>query len=120
MCRGTILRTLGINGDAATIDEAKKRFAAHLSGEASIPADLRTAVYASVLSEADEAVLQQFIDLHNKADLQEEKMRLCTSLGSVRKPELIQKVLEFALSVSCIIKCSNKKIMRFFAQMETC
>lgn len=98
MCRGTIIRTLGICGDAATIAEAKKRFADHMSGKAIIPADLRSAVYASVLSDADEAVLQQFIDLHNKADLQEEKMRLCTSLGSVRKPELIQKVLEFALS----------------------
>jgi len=97
MCRGTILRTLGINGDAATVAEAKKRFAAHLNGEL-IPADLRSAVYASVLSDADEAVVQQFIDLHNKETLQEEKMRLCTSLGSVRKPELIQKVLEFALS----------------------
>ena len=98
MCRGTILRTLGINGDATTVAEAKKRFAAHLSGEL-IPADLRSAVYASVLSDADEAVLQQFIDLHNKETLQEEKMRLCTSLGSVRQPELINKVLEFAISV---------------------
>lgn len=114
MCRGTILRTLGINGDAATVAEAKKRFAAHLAGEL-IPADLRSAVYASVLSDADEAVLQQFIDLHNKETLQEEKMRLCTSLGSVRKPELIQKVLEFALSpavrsqdsVTVIINVSN-------------
>ncbi len=100
MCRGTILRTLGINGDAKTIEEAKKRFAAHISGEESIQADLRTAVYDSVLSEADETLLEKFIDLHNKADLQEEKMRLCTSLGSVRKPELIQKVLEFSMSVS--------------------
>ena len=99
MCRGTILRTLGINGDADTIAEAKKRFAAHLAGDL-IPADIRSAVYASVLSDADETVLQQFIDLHNKESLQEEKMRLCTSLGAVKKPELIQKVLEFALSVS--------------------
>lgn len=114
MCRGTILRTLGINGDAETIAEAKKRFAAHLNGDL-IPADIRTAVYASVLSDANETVLQQFIDLHNKADLQEEKMRLCTSLGSVRKPELITKVLEFALSpavrsqdsVTVIISVSN-------------
>ena len=57
-------------------------------------------VYASVLAEADEKVLQQFIDLHNSADLQEEKMRISTSLGSVRKEELIKKVLDFALSPS--------------------
>jgi len=99
MCRGTILRTLGINGNAETIAEAKKRFDAHLKGDL-IPADIRSAVYASVLSDADETVLNQFIELHNKADLQEEKMRISTSLGSVRKPECISKVLEFALSPS--------------------
>jgi hypothetical protein len=99
MCRATILRTLGINGDLETIEEAKRRFEAHLNGQL-IPADLRSAVYASVLSEADDTVLQKFIDLHNKADLQEEKMRISTSLGSVRKEELIKKVLDFAISVN--------------------
>jgi len=32
MCRATILRTLGINGDQETINEAKRRFDLHLSG----------------------------------------------------------------------------------------
>ena len=98
MCRATILRTLGVNGDQETIDEAKRRFEAHLNGKL-IPADLRSAVYSTVLHDAEsEKVLQQFIDLHNKADLQEEKMRIATALGSVRKEELIRKVLEFAIS----------------------
>jgi hypothetical protein len=52
-----------------------------------------------VLYDADENVLNQFIELHNKSDLQEEKMRIATALGSVRKEELIRKVLDFALSV---------------------
>jgi hypothetical protein len=43
MCRATILRTLGVNGDTETIEEAKKRFEAHLAGKL-IPADLRSAV----------------------------------------------------------------------------
>lgn len=37
--------------------------------------------------------------MHNTSDLQEEKMRIATALGSVRKEELIKKVLNFALSV---------------------
>ena len=45
-------------------------------------------------------MLQKFIDMHNSSDLQEEKMRIATSLGSVRKEELIKKVLNFAISVS--------------------
>jgi len=44
--------------------------------------------------------LDKFIELHNKADLQEEKMRIATALGAVRKENLIRKVLEFALSPS--------------------
>jgi len=63
-----------------------------------IPADLRSAVYASVLSNADESTVDKFIELHNKTDLQEEKMRLATALGSVRSEELIKKILEFAIS----------------------
>ncbi len=59
-------------------------------------------VYASVLSDADETVLQKFIELHNSADLQEEKMRISTSLGSVRKEELIKKVLDFSISVNIL------------------
>jgi len=99
MCRATILRTLGVNGDTETVEEAKRRFEAHLAGKP-IPADLRSAVYASVLSDADEAMLQKFIDMHNSSDLQEEKMRIATSLGSVRGEELIRKVLNFAISPS--------------------
>jgi len=99
MCRATILRTLGVNGDTETVEEAKRRFEAHLTGKP-IPADLRSAVYASVLSDADEATLQKFIDMHNSSDLQEEKMRIATSLGSVRREELIRKVLAFAISPS--------------------
>jgi len=97
MCRATILRTLGVNGDPDTIAEARKRFEAHLAGK-QIPADLRSAVYASVLYEADESVLNKFIELHNSTDLQEERMRIAVSLGSIRHEALIKKVLEFALS----------------------
>ena len=98
MCRATVLRTLGTNNDLETIQEAKKRFNAHLNGTL-IPADLRSAVYASVLVDADLATVNKFIELHDSCDLQEEKMRLAGALGSVTKEELIQKVLDFALSV---------------------
>lgn len=97
MCRATILRTLGVNGDQETIDEAKRRFSQHLAGQV-IPADLRAAVYSSILYDADENTLNQLIDLHNKSDLQEEKVRIATCLGSVRSEALIKKVLEFSIS----------------------
>jgi hypothetical protein len=101
MCRATIIRTLGINGDLDTIAEAKRRFEEHLKGKL-IVADLRSAVYGSILYDADEELLNKLIELHDKSDLQEEKMRIATCLGSVRKEELIKKVLEFSISVSKI------------------
>lgn len=99
MCRATVLRTLGTNGDRETIDEAKRRFQAHIQGNP-IPADLRGAVYSSALYDSEESVLDQLIELHNKSDLQEEKVRIATSLGAVRTEPLIRKVLDFALSPS--------------------
>lgn len=98
MCRATILRMLAINGDPDTIAESKRRFDAHVDGTQPILADLRSAVYAGVLYDADDAIVSKFVELHNKSDLQEEKMRLANSLGCVRKEELIQRVLEFAIS----------------------
>jgi puromycin-sensitive aminopeptidase len=98
MCRATVLRNLAFNGDKDMIAEGKKKFEAHLNGCHTIPADLRSAVYAAVLYDADEEMVDKFIDLHDKSQLQEEKMRLACSLASVRSPELIQRVLEFSLS----------------------
>lgn len=98
MCRATILRTLAINGDPDTIAESKRKFEAHVAGTQPILADLRSAVYAGCLYDADDAMVTKFIELHNKSDLQEEKMRLANALGTVRKEELIQRVLEFAIS----------------------
>lgn len=98
MCRATILHALAINGDPDTLAECKRKFEAHTSGSQSVVADLRSAVYAGCLYEADDAMIDKFIELHNKSDLQEEKMRLATALGTVRKEALIQRVLEFALS----------------------
>jgi puromycin-sensitive aminopeptidase len=97
MCRATVFRTLGTNGDEETKIEAKRQFDEHLKGNL-IPADLRSAVYSTVLSEADDILLEAFFNLHNTTDLQEEKMRIATSLGSVKNPKHIQKVLDFALS----------------------
>ncbi|NXC92446.1 PSA aminopeptidase, partial [Cercotrichas coryphoeus] len=39
-----------------------------------------------------------FLQLHKQADMQEEKNRIERVLGTIGQPELIQKVLTFALS----------------------
>jgi puromycin-sensitive aminopeptidase len=98
MCRGIILQFLGKIGDKETIEEAKKRFSNHLTGKL-ISADLRQAVYSAVLADADEDLVKKLIELHDNCDFQEEKVRIACALGSVKEKMLIEKVLQFSISV---------------------
>ncbi len=103
ICRSTVLKVLGKIGDEETIEEAKRRFSNHLNGDL-ISADLRTAVYTAVLAGANEELVDQIIQLHDKCDFQEEKVRLACALGIVKDKKLIEKVLKFAISVIfCIL-----------------
>ena len=65
-----------------------------------IPADLRSAVYSTVLKNGDASSLEALMRLFKKADLHEERVRLMRTMGTVTQPELIKKVLDFSLSVS--------------------
>ena len=55
LLRPLVIGRLGRFGDEAIIAEAQKRFEAHVSGKALIPADLRSPVYRTVLSVGDES-----------------------------------------------------------------
>lgn len=99
----TLLRSLVLNKmisleDPDTIKEAKNRFEKHASGACPLAADLRSACYRAVLAEADEATFQRFLALYRAADLHEEKDRISRALGAVRDPELLKRVLQFAIS----------------------
>lgn len=65
-----------------------------------IPADLRSAVYSTVLKNGDASSLEAMMKLFKNADLHEERVRLMRTMGTVTQPELIKKVLDFSLSVS--------------------
>ncbi|XP_066305336.1 puromycin-sensitive aminopeptidase-like [Branchiostoma lanceolatum] len=98
MLRSIVLSHLGKYGHQATIAEANQRLGDHISGTRTLPADLRGPVYATVLRHGDEQTYEKMLEILRKADLHEEKVRILRSLGSVSQPELIQRVLEFALS----------------------
>ena len=100
LLRGLVLGRLGKCGHPETVAEAQKRFTAHCKGEASLPADLRTAVYSTVLKAGDSATLDAVLKLLRDADLHEERVRLMRCMGAVTQPELISQVLNFAISVS--------------------
>lgn len=49
--------------------------------------------------------------LHKQADMQEEKNRIERVLGAISAPDLIQKVLNFALSVHVCYTWSNVDVV---------
>ena len=108
LLRGLIIGRLGKYGHPATVAEAQKRFEAHCKGESTIPADLRSAVYSTVLKHGDGNTLESVMQLLKEADLHKEKVRLMRCMGAVSQPDLIKKVCDFSLSVRFIKLCMKK------------
>ncbi|XP_026566662.1 puromycin-sensitive aminopeptidase isoform X2 [Pseudonaja textilis] len=98
LLRGLVLGKLGKAGHRATLEEARRRFKDHVEGKHILSADLRSSVYVTVLKHGDSITLDTMLKLHKQADMQEEKNRIERVLGAISQPELIQKVLTFALS----------------------
>lgn len=98
MLRDLVLTRMGRYGDGPTVKEAKKRFEEHHSGSQDLPADLRGPVYVTVLTNGDESDFDKMLELYDKADMQEEKVRISRSLGATQDEKLIQRVLDFAMS----------------------
>ena len=111
LLRGLIIGCMGKYGHPATVAEACKRFDAHCKGESVIPADLRSAVYSTVLKHGDGSTLAAMMKLFKEAELHEEKVRLMRTMGAVSQPELIKKVLDFSLSVSVLILLTVKECL---------
>uniref|UniRef100_G1RKC9 Aminopeptidase puromycin sensitive n=1 Tax=Nomascus leucogenys TaxID=61853 RepID=G1RKC9_NOMLE len=98
LLRGLVLGKLGKAGHKATLEEARRRFKDHVEGKQILSADLRSPVYLTVLKRGDGTTLDIMLKLHKQADMQEEKNRIERVLGATLLPDLIQKVLTFALS----------------------
>uniref|UniRef100_A0A4W3J228 Aminopeptidase n=1 Tax=Callorhinchus milii TaxID=7868 RepID=A0A4W3J228_CALMI len=98
LLRGLVLGKLGKAGHTPTLEEARRRFKDHVEGKQVLSADLRSPVYLTVLKHGDAATLETMLKLHKQADLQEERVRIERVLGAISHPDLIQKVLTFAMS----------------------
>jgi len=98
LLRSAVLLRMGAYGHKPTVEEAKKRFNDHISGTAIIPADLRSAVYRTVAGNGGMDAFDQLTGLFRKEELHEEKERLSRSLGASKDVDVLQKVLDFAMS----------------------
>lgn len=100
LLRGLVLGYLSWLDDEDTINEARKRFAQHVETDNSLPADLRSACYKTVLRAGGVDEYNTMLKLYRTADLHEEKDRISRALGATQDPELLEKVLEFSVSVT--------------------
>lgn len=100
LLRGLVLGCLSWLDDEDTIAEARKRFAKHVETGTSLPADLRSACYKTVLRAGGTDEYNTMLKLYRSADLHEEKDRISRALGAAKDGELLKKVLEFSVSVS--------------------
>lgn len=79
------------------------RFERHASGAEQLVPDLRSPCYKGVLVNADESTLNQFIELYRTSELHEEKDRIGRALGAIKNPKLLEKVLQFSLTVNIVV-----------------
>ncbi|KAG9511390.1 Puromycin-sensitive aminopeptidase, partial [Fragariocoptes setiger] len=98
MTRALVIGRLVSFGDNAVIEEAKKRYEAHINKTQPISADLRSAVYRAVASYGEDKMFDSLFTIYREADLHEEKLRAARALGGVRDQSRIAKVLDFAMS----------------------
>lgn len=99
----TLLRSLVLNRLVAfncpsVMEEAKKRFQLHTSGQCVLPADLRSACYRAVLQDGDASTYEEMLKLYRATDLHEEKDRISRALGVVKDVDILRQVVQFAMS----------------------
>jgi len=98
LLRALILGRMGAFGDQSVLNEARRRFDAHANKTSVLAADLRSPVYRTVMAVGDQKCYDTFLKLYRETDLQEEKKRLCTSMGSIEDAGILRKVLDFGMS----------------------
>ncbi|PZQ65559.1 MAG: aminopeptidase [Phenylobacterium zucineum] len=96
--RRAVLTTLGDFGDAATIAEARRRFARYLQAPDSLTGASRQAVLAVVAANADARTWDQLHGLAKSSKDVSDRARLYGLLGDSNDPALVKKTLDLVLT----------------------
>ena len=96
--RGTLVRVLGLFGDADVLREAQDRFASYLKDPASLDGNLRGPVLFIVGRNADTAIWEKLHALARNADSFEQKRLLYSALASARNPALAAQTLSLSVT----------------------
>ncbi|VDD76479.1 unnamed protein product [Mesocestoides corti] len=118
LLRPIILSILGRIGNCDVINKARAAFNRHYEAVTTAPAgqapeqgklispDLRTAIYTICLRNGGDEEFQRLLKLHDLATMQDERVRILSSLGSVTKAELIDRL--FALTFSDYVRKQDR------------
>ena len=98
LLRSTALEALGRYEDADALAEAAARLGSYASDPASVPPDLRRAVYSLAAKQGDGGTWETMWGLYQDAPLQEEKVRLLMGLTQFKSEDLLSQTLDRALS----------------------
>ena len=93
-----MLGQIGHYGNQETLDIAKTKFNEFIKEPSSLHPDLRAIVYSLVAQNGGEAEYQSLWDLHSKANLHEERVRILGSLTRFQDKELLDDLLQRSLS----------------------
>jgi aminopeptidase N len=96
--RGTLLRDLSRWDDQATIQEARRRFAAFVVDPHGVSADAQATLLAIVGQNADAATFAQLHTLAKDSKDDPFMQRCYVALARVRDPDLARQVVQIALS----------------------
>lgn len=98
LLRSLVLGRLAWLEDEEHVKEATKRFENHIGDGPTLPADIRSACYKTVLRAGGKETYDKILKLYRSVDLHEEKDRISRAMGATKDPELLLKVLEFSIS----------------------
>lgn len=98
LLRSLVIQRLGAFGDENVTNEAVKHFDAHIKGSSILAADLRSAVYRTVVHSKQDHAIESLLKIFRSSDMHEEKNRIARALACVQDRASIERVLDFAMS----------------------
>ncbi len=110
--RGSLISILGAFGSEEIVSSARARFAAYLHAPASLPGDLRGAVFSVVGHDADALTWEQLHAAARKEDSFEQKRSLYSALVSARNPSLAKQTLALSLTDELIAQDAARLVQR--------
>jgi len=98
LLRSMVLFVLGKLDDEEILEEAERRFNAHLKKLTIIKPDLREIIFSLVAWNGDQSTFKKLIKLYRKSSSQEAKLRVLAALCFFKDEKLLLKTLKFILS----------------------